>query len=122
MMKMRHCLGPILLVCAVCAFAQNDDEPEVIRAKAGVERLRSLVESGALPRAQLQKAEEAVADARDAAFLRKTIYGRDLNAEQSDEMVAATARRFERRKKAYDEARKLVDAGVESQAALGTFL
>ncbi|HEY2019256.1 MAG TPA: hypothetical protein VGH38_37370 [Bryobacteraceae bacterium] len=119
---MRYCLGPMLLVCVMCAFAQADDDAEVIRAKAGIDKLRSLVEAGALPRVQLQKAEEAVADARDSSFLRKTLYGQDLTAEQADEMIAATTRRFERRKKAFDEAKKLVDAGVESQASLTAFL
>ena len=119
---MRSYLGLVLLVCAACVFGQTDDDPEVARAKAGLDKLRSLVEAGALPRAQLEKAEAAIADARDAAFLRKTLYGQDLTPEQSDEMIAASTRRFERRKKAFDDARKLVEAGVESQLSLATFL
>jgi hypothetical protein len=94
----------------------------VARAKAGIDRLRALVEAGALPRAQLQKAEEQIVDAQDAAYLRKTLYGQELTAEQSDEMIAAANRRFERRKKAFDEAQKLVEAGVASQLSLATFL
>jgi hypothetical protein len=119
---MRVCFGLTVLLCVIPAFAQSDDDPEVARAKAGIERLRTLVDAGALPRVQLEKAEDALADAHDAAFLRKTLYGQDLTAEQSDEMISAAARRFERRKKAFDEAKKLVDAGVESQLSLGTFL
>jgi hypothetical protein len=119
---MRFFCGLAVLLCVIPAFAQSDDDPEVARAKAGIERLRTLVDAGALPRVQLEKAEDALADARDAAFLRKTLYGQDLTAEQSDEMIAAAARRFERRKKAFDEAKKLVDAGVESQLSLSTFL
>ncbi len=118
---MRFYFGLALLVLVSAAFAQSDDDPEVARAKAGIERLRTLVEAGALPRVQLEKAEAALGDARDAAFLRKTLYGQDLTPEQSDEMIAASTRRFERRKKAFDEAKKLVDAGVESQLSLGTF-
>src|SRR6516162_7423034 len=60
--RMREFLGLTFLVCASCVFAQNQD-PEVVRAKSGIDRLRSLVESGVLPRAQLEKAEAAVADA-----------------------------------------------------------
>jgi hypothetical protein len=84
--------------------------------------LRGLVDQGALPRQDLERAEDQLADAQDSAFLRKTIYGQDLTAEQADEMIAAAGRRFERRKKAFDEAKKLVDAGVASQLSLATFL
>ena len=113
---------PSLLVCASCVWAQTGDDPEVTRAKAGIERLRALVEAGAAPRAQLERAEEQIADAQDAALLRKTLYGQDLTADQSDEMMAAANRRFERRQKAYDDNKKLVDAGVAAQMSLGTFL
>lgn len=119
---MRFLAGLAVLVCAACALAQTDDEPEVARAKIGVEKLRGLVEAGALPRAQLEKAEAAIADARDAAFLRKTMYGQDLTPDQSDEMVAAAMRRLERRQVAFDDAKKLVDAGVEAQISLAKFL
>ncbi len=118
---MRSLSGLLLLVCAGILFAQTED-PEVVRAKAGIDKLRALVEAGAAPRAELEKAEERIADAQDAAFLRKTIYGQDLTAEQADEMMAAANRRFERRKKAFDNAKSLVDAGVASQASLDTFL
>src|SRR5713226_6811477 len=110
---MRSYLGIALLVCVIPLFSQTpvfsptDEDPEVMRAKAGLDKLRALVEAGALPRAQLEKAEAAIADARDAAFLRKTLYGQDLTPEQSDEMIAAATRRFERRKQAFDDAKKL---------------
>ncbi|HYW43905.1 MAG TPA: hypothetical protein VE959_13665 [Bryobacteraceae bacterium] len=118
---MRLISGVILLVCAGCVFAQVDD-PEVARAKAGMENVRALVEAGAAPRIQLQKAEEQIADAQDAALLRKTAYGQDLTVEQSDAMIAASARRLDRRQKAFDEAQKLVNAGVVSKLYLSTFL
>lgn len=119
---MRFYPGLILLVCATFIRAQTNDDPEVARAKAGIDRLRALVEAGAMPRTQLEKAEEQIVDAQDAAYLRKTLYGQELTAEQSDEMIAAANRRFERRKKAYDDAQKLVEAGVASQLSLATFL
>ena len=120
--QMRFYPGLIMLVCVSFACAQTSDDPEVTRAKAGIDKLRALVEAGAVPRAQLEKAEAQIVDAQDAAYLRKTLYGQELTAEQSDEMTAAANRRFERRKKAYDEAQKLVDAGVASQLSLATFL
>jgi len=124
---MRFFSGLMFLVCAACVCAQgvsvqSYDPPEVARAKAAIERLKSLVDAGAVPRMQLEKAESALGDAEDEAFLRKTLYGADLTDAESDEMMAAANRRFERRKKAVDEARKLVEDGVSSQLSLSSFL
>ncbi len=118
---MRSLSGLMLLVCAGGLYAQTAD-PEVVRAEAGIESLRALVQAGAAPRAELDKAEDRIADAKDAALLRKTLYGQDLTAEQSDAMIAAAHRRLERRESALEQARKLVAAGVASQASLDTFL
>jgi len=107
-------------VTSVCA--QTDDPPEVARAKATIEKLKSLVDAGAVPRAQLEKAESALSDAQDEAFLRKTLYGTDLTDEESEAMMAAANRRFERRKKVVDEVKRLVEDGVTSQLSLSTFL
>jgi hypothetical protein len=112
----------MFLVCVACVCAQTYDPPEVARAKATIERLKSLVDAGAVPRMQLEKAESALADAEDEALLRKTLYGADLTGAESEEMMAAANRRFERRKKAVDEARKLVEDGIASQLSLSAFL
>jgi hypothetical protein len=93
----------------------------VVRAKAGIEKLRELVDAGAAPRAELEQAEEALADAEDFAYLRKTLYGTELTEDQLDAMVAAAARRLDRRKRAAERAQKLVDMGVASTASMGTF-
>jgi hypothetical protein len=114
---MRSLLGSVLLVC-VCLCAQAQEAPEVTRAKAEIERLRALVAAGAAPRMQLERAEQQVADAEDAAFLRKTLYGADLTAEQADEMVDAASRRLERRQKAFAEQEKLVQAQVAAATSL----
>jgi hypothetical protein len=116
------CLACAGAVCGPWLRAQTDD-PEVARARAGIERLRTLVEAGAAPRSDLERAEEAIADAEDAALLRRTLYGPDLTTEeQSDEMIAATARRLERRRKALENAEQLVKEGVASRLSLGTYL
>ncbi len=109
---MRFILGPVLFVCAIYLCAQGQDAPEVIRAKAEIDRLQSLVQAGAAPRNQLERAQEQMADAQDAAFLRKTLYGQDLTAEQADEMIAAAGRRLDRRQKSYEAASKLVASRV----------
>jgi hypothetical protein len=118
---MQFKLGPTLLVCALCLGAQTVEDPAVARAKAGIEKLRTLVEAGALPRKELERAEEQIADAEDAAYLRKTLYGSELTDEQSEDMIAAADRRLARRTKALDEAQKLVAAGVASQLSLDAF-
>ena len=119
---MRKCAALILLVCAVLGRAQSGDDPEVAAAQAELVRLQGLVNAGALPRARLAKAEEGLADARDAAVLRRTAYGQDLTADQADEMMAAAGRRLERRQKALDEARKLVAAGVAAEPSLQPYM
>src|SRR3954470_18743032 len=111
-------LGPILVLCAGFVCAQGPDAPEVARAKSEVEKLRSLVALGAAPRKQLEAAEEKIADAEDASFLRKTLYGADLTAEQADEMIAAAGRRLERRQKALEAAENLVKAQVSAPTEL----
>jgi hypothetical protein len=115
---MRFYTALAFLLAANLACAQNDVDPEVARVQAEVARVRVLVEAGAAPRLQLQKAEAAMADAQDAAILRKTIYGKDLTEAQSDDMLAAANRRLQRRKQEYDEAKKLVDAGAAAPNSL----
>jgi hypothetical protein len=107
-----RCAGLTLLVCATAVLGQTSIDPEVARAQIELNHIRAMVETGALPRAQVQKAEAAVADAQDAATIRKSIYNQDLTQDQADDLVAAAARRLERRKKAYDDAKNLVDMGA----------
>ena len=114
--------GLLLLICATAVLAQLSVDPEVARAQIELNRVRAMVETGAYPRAQIQKAEQAVADAQDAATIRKSIYNQDLTTDQADDLVAAANRRFERRKKAFDDAKKLVDAGVMPSQSLTNLL
>lgn len=116
-------LPGLILVFSACACAQPaasplEDSPEIARAKTDIEKLRALVDAGAAPRAQLEKAEASLADAEDAAYLRKTVYGTDLTEAQTDDMMAAAERRVERRKSAVSGMRKLIAEGVASQLAL----
>ena len=112
---MRTFSALLFLLCAA-AWAQSDDAL-VAAAKADLARVRSLVETGALPRASLEKAQDAVGDAEDASILRRTA-ATDLTVDQADEMVAAANRRLERRRKAYDEAAQLVAAGAAARLSL----
>src|SRR5581483_3567496 len=101
----------VLLLCASCAWAQAED-PEVVRARMDLMRVQSLVQTGALPPVQLQKAKDTLADAEDGAVIHRDIQQQDLTEEQADALVAAAERRFERRKQAFDEAKKLVESGI----------
>ncbi|MGI8991158.1 MAG: hypothetical protein ACR2I2_16465 [Bryobacteraceae bacterium] len=120
-MRLKLALCAVLLA-GVLGAQQRPEDPAVARAKANVEQMKALVESGALPRVRLARAEEAVADAQDVAFLRQTLYGQDLTAEQADEMVAVAQRRLERRRQTAGEQQKLVDEGVISRAEMTTSL
>jgi hypothetical protein len=121
-----RCILGLLFVCAGCVWAQPgvqpEDSPEIAHAKGGIEKLRTLVEAGAAPRKQLERAESALADSEDAAFLRKTVYGTDLTEAQTDDMLAAASRRVDRRKNAVAEMRRLIDEGVASQLSLTPIL
>jgi hypothetical protein len=102
----------LLLVCAWSVLAQTAVDPEVARAQIELNRIRGMVQSGVLPRAELQKAERAVADAQDSATIRDSIYNQGLTTDQADELVAAAKRRVERRQTAFDDAKQLVDSGA----------
>jgi hypothetical protein len=115
-------LGLTFLVCSFTLAAQIPEDPEIARAKIDLNRIRVLVETGVLPRAQLQKAEDSIADATDSVVIRMSIYSQDLTEDQANELVAAANRRFERRKKAYDDAKKLVDAGAMPSQTLNNLL
>ncbi len=111
-------LGLLTAFCALSVFAQTAEDPEIARARLELDRVRAMVETGAYPRAQLLKAEDALADATDAVAIRKSMYSQELTEEQANELVAAANRRFERRKKALDDAQKLVDIGVMPSQSL----
>jgi len=121
---MRTFLGLVFVLCAtgclaqLACLAQSADDGPVVAAKGELARVQSLVDTGALPRASLAKAEEAVADAQDSSILRRTAYGSELNLDQAEQMVAAASRRLARRQKAVDAAAQLVAAGVAPKASL----
>jgi hypothetical protein len=102
--------------------AQTPAPPEVSRALSDIERLKTLVDAGAVPRADLEKAEAALADANDMAYLRRTLYGSDLTEAEADEMIGIAERRLGRRKDALENARKLVSEGVLSQLSLTAYI
>ena len=101
----------VALLCIAYLSAQPAEDSQVVQARATLQRVRALVAAGTLRQSELQKAEDGLADAQDAVILRKDIYQQDLTESQADELVAAAGRQFERRKKAFDSAKQLVELG-----------
>ena len=104
----------------LCAAPQSPsvappEDPDVLRARLNIQRLRVMVEAGALPRVQLEQAEDALADAQDMAVLRQTVYSQDITEEQAAQMVAAAQRRLDRRQKQFDRVRGLIDSGIAAK-------
>jgi hypothetical protein len=119
-MRLSPWVTGLLFVSAAILLAQTAEDPQISTAKAHLAQIEKLVEAGAAPRAQLEQVKEEIADSEDAAVLRRTIYSRELTDAQSEEMIAAATRRYERREVAFDKAKKLVDLGVATQASLTT--
>ena len=105
-----------MIACAMGLSAQTPD----------LDRLRTLVEAGAAPRAALEKAQAELADAADQAILRRTLYGasriEDTTEEQAAEMVAAARRRVERKQARLDALKPLVEQGIYARNAVTPLL
>jgi hypothetical protein len=97
------------------------EDPDVLRARLALDRLRVLVAAGAVPRIQLEKAEDALGDAQDMAVLRRTMASPDLTVEQADAMVAAAQHRLDRRQKQLDRMRGLLDTGLVAKNDLQAY-
>lgn len=114
-MRLFYSVTVGLLVCAgICV----GDNPRIIAARENVKKLKVLVDAGAASRGQLAKAEEDLADAEDDAVLTEGLRNQDLTEAQADAMVTAAERCVERRQKAFDEAQKMVEDGLSTQASL----
>lgn len=95
---------------------------ELTKANQEIQKLRDLVQAGAIAPSRLQDAEQLVGDAQDQVILNRTLYGKltaqDLTPEQSQEMVAAADRRLQRQNAKMERMQKLVDAGVIARGEL----
>ena len=111
-------IGLVAALAIGLMYAQSPDDPDIARAKTNIERLRDLVAAGAVPRLDLEKAEVALTEATETAFLRRTLYGSDLTEEQANEMAAVTLRRLERAQEALVHGQELVAEGVAPRTSL----
>jgi hypothetical protein len=87
-----------------------------------VERVKSLVEVGALPRLQLQKVQDALGDAEDDAVLSRTLFRNLPDKDYTDDLIAAmlsaAEREVDRQQARIDQAKKLIADGLEPGADL----
>jgi hypothetical protein len=108
----------VCLTLTFSAWSQTPGDLELKRAHTEVEQLRQQVDAGVAPRIKLEQAEAALADAKDAELLSRTLYGKDLTEEQASEMEAAALRRLARRQATVEKTQVLVDAGALPVQAL----
>jgi hypothetical protein len=116
-----HLRSILLILGLASAIQAQTDTPDLALAKANVERIRALVQTGAVAPLRLQNAEEALLDVEDSATLRGTLYGSaDLTPEQSAGMLEAASRRVERKQQEFEKVEKLIQLGVASKASADT--
>jgi hypothetical protein len=115
-MHIQAALIPAL--CSLVLCAQTPQDSELIRARAELENLRSLVAQGLVPRARLDAAQQAVTDAEEDVFLKRTLYGQDVSEAEADRIVAITGRRLERREQAVRDMQQLVNEGAAPRLSL----
>jgi hypothetical protein len=112
----------IVLALGVLPYARAAENPAIARAQIEVNRIRGLVEAGAMPRNALEKAELQLAEAKDELTLSETLYGKasvdDLTNDQAGEMLNAAERQVERQQQKIDQMRTLVDQGVLARTEL----
>jgi hypothetical protein len=107
------CLG---LGLALSAVAQASGNAALESARAEQERVRALVEAGALPRNALREAERKLEEAADEAVLGRTLYGalelEELTEAQAQEMLGAAERLLERARQRLDRLRRIAEEGA----------
>jgi hypothetical protein len=91
-----------------------------------IQRLKELVEAGAVPRKRLEEAEGRLEEAKDREILKATLYGKvgleEMTGEQSQAMVSAAKRQWDRQIVRLREAENLVNEGVKSPTSVVPFL
>jgi hypothetical protein len=116
------CVPVTFLLFHGFASAQLSDAL-LARAKADVERVRTLVAGGTLPASSLTEAEQRLADAQDQETLSETLYSptllQNMTPAQASEMLAAASRRVDREQKLLESRQQLLDMGIISQTEMG---
>lgn len=120
-MRLFLCLG--VLLCAGVVSAQVTETTPTSKAQQEIERIRDLVNAGALPRVRLQQAERTLAEAKDDEILNRTLYGKvsiqEMTKDQAEEMISAAKRKVQRQEERIEQMKKLVDEGVVARSEMG---
>ncbi|MCL4854333.1 MAG: hypothetical protein KJZ78_23480, partial [Bryobacteraceae bacterium] len=107
-------------------YAQSARIPSLSSDRQDAQRVRELVDAGALPRLTLQEIEESEADARDREVLDLTLYGKvgveGLSEEQAEQMLKAARRQLDRRAEKLRRTKELAAEGVIPRTAVGPVL
>ena len=110
-------------VFAVGLFGQVV-RPSLEHSQEDLDRIRLLVEQGALPRSALDDATANVADAQDQIALSDTLYNSEkyqsMTPAEIEAMLAAAARRLDRAQKKLDARQNLLEMGIISQAEMAS--
>jgi hypothetical protein len=89
-----------------------------------VARIQTLVGAGNLPQSSLDEAEARLADIKDEATLKETLYSpmtaADLTADQQTRMLAAAQRRRDRQAGIVCQRQRLLEMGVISKAEMNS--
>jgi hypothetical protein len=116
----------VVLALGVSTQAQTPDNAAIDHAQTEVNRIRGLVEAGAMPRNALEKAESQLAEAKDELTLSETLYGKasvdDLTNDLASQMVAAAQRQVDRQQQKIDQMKALVDQGVLARTELTPYI
>jgi hypothetical protein len=105
----RFCCLLTLAAMSVASAGQTADPP---KTDAEVERIRALVNAGALPRRALPEAEQSLEKSRLAETLRKTLTKRDLTEAELPAMLAAAKQLREMARDQLALTRSRVEAGA----------
>jgi hypothetical protein len=104
--------GLVTFGLLACTCLWSADSQQLVTAREKVNKLQILVQAGAAAPAQLAQAQEELADAEDDALVTAGFRNGDLTEEEADAVAAAANRRLERRERAYERTKKLVDEGI----------
>lgn len=122
---MRTLVVVVALLALPLSLPGSNDPPAVVRARADAERIRELVNEGALPRNALEQAELVLKEAEDEAVLQRTLYAdlapSELTPDLSKEMMEAATGLVERQEAEYAKARRLVGERVAPESYLEPF-
>jgi hypothetical protein len=107
----RFRIGCIAVMTAL-AWVALAQAAEPVKSAAELERVRALVEAGALPRRAVSEAEQSLEKSRLVETLHKTLVQRDIVEKQLGPMIEAATRLRDMAREQLATTRRLVEAGA----------